>query len=465
MVEVRAFSPDIAIADQVEADVLDVMPDGFEGEIQKTSENIPSKEEILNDVKWVRGFFIHEGFSISVRTDMISSLCDSGAMQYDLEHYEKYVVRIKRDLTQAPQVDETLYPPIPIVYGGNGVKPKINQKNDGIDNVLQKADRMEGLHIHLAQISALENSNPVEEVYLGRGMKICQWVENYAKNLEDENLKNNLLTLAHQRYNLFRIRLIEAFQRYVVHISKKFLERQPGLQYTDLINDGNLGVFQAVEKFDWRLGYRFSTYVTRWIRQAIGREITNTERSIRTPVHIEEWIRTYWKIYSRLGTELKRAPTLEEVLRAMKIIQDNMKPEQVTEIMKKYAWILESDARIGSLDGDDEDVNLHEIIKHPDVDVARAAEKDLLEQEMQEALGRLIEGKKINGNHKLVLELRHGLKGQDKHTLEEIAIILGKTRERVRQLEKEALKRLAKDPDFREQFSMYKDKPPKLKIT
>lgn len=294
------------------------------------------------------------------------------------------------------------------------------------------------VRMYLKEIGKVPLLSAEEEIELAKNMEagaVAKEKIAILKSREENATEEELAEIKEEIKNLqkdldagdeAKKRLAEANLRLVVSIAKRYVGR--GMLFLDLIQEGNLGLIKAVEKFDYRKGYKFSTYATWWIRQAITRAIADQARTIRIPVHMVETINKLIRVSRQLLQELGREPSPEEIAAEM-----NMPVERVREILK----ISQEPVSLETPIGEEEDSHLGDFIQDDNVPVpADAAAFTLLKEQLEEVLGTLTE------REQKVLTLRFGLEDGRARTLEEVGKEFKVTRERIRQIEAKALRKL-----------------------
>jgi len=326
---------------------------------------------------------------------------------------------------------------------GVEVRPTGEEEDDPVLQVVAKLGEDEEDDDALADISAVSADDPVglyfrqmaqeplltaeEEIELAKiieaGKKARAKLEKSTNLSVQERAE---LVLAMERAQEAREHLGRANTRLVVSIAKRYMGQ--GLPFPDLIQEGNVGLMRAVDKYDYERGNRFSTYATWWIRQAITRALAQKTRTIRIPLHMTERIRQMYRTAQVLEQELGRRPTPEEIAEEM-----NLPADSVRGMMDASQHAIALERPVGD-EGDSEFGDFIEDQDTPEPD--EAAAHHLLQETIEEVLSEL------TPRQAHILRLRFGLGGGEQHTLEEIANKFGLSRERIRQLEKEALRRL-----------------------
>ena len=287
---------------------------------------------------------------------------------------------------------------IDVLEGGN----LLNLDDDNLDKDLNKSTIHDSIQMYLKEIGQYSLIHASDEKYLAKRIELG--------DLEAKNL------------------LARANLRLVVSIAKKYVGRSANLNLLDLIQEGNLGLFKAVEKFDWTKGYKFSTYATWWIRQAITRALADQSRTIRIPVHMVETISKYAQMRRQLIQELGRDPMAEEVAAEMGLDVD-----KVRQIQKISQEVLSIEQPVG----DEEDSTLSDFIPdEKNVTPVQGAAQALIKDLIGEIIVDLTE------REREILKMRFGLEDGVTHTLEEVGKVFGVTRERIRQIEAKALEKI-----------------------
>ncbi|MGB9681472.1 MAG: RNA polymerase sigma factor RpoD [bacterium] len=356
-----------------------------EKEIEEPDEDNLADEELSQNIESLLDKGRSKGFV--TQEDILNAIPD---VESDIEHLD-YLYKLLINLgigVESGEEEEKIGP----------------QELEKVEEEIEREESVpldDAVRLYLREIGKVPLLTPEEEVELAKRIK------------EDKDPEA-------------KKRLIDANLRLVVSIAKKYIGR--GLSLLDLIQEGNLGLMRAVEKFDYRKGYKFSTYATWWIRQAITRAIADQARTIRIPVHMIETINRLVKHSRQLLQELGREPTIEEIAERMGVT-----PEKIEEIIRTAQEPISLETPIG----EEEDSRLGDLLEDTTtVAPADTASQHLLSEDIQE----ILEG--LSPREREIIILRFGLGGERAHTLEEVGKHFNVTRERIRQIEAKALRKL-----------------------
>jgi RNA polymerase primary sigma factor len=357
-----------------------------ENEIEEPDEGSLEDEELSQNIESLLDKGRTKGFV--TQEDILNAIPE---VESDIEHLD-YLYKLLINLgigVESEEEEEKISP------------QEVEKLEEEIEKEESSMPLDDAVRLYLREIGKVPLLTPEEEVELARRIK------------EDKDPEA-------------KKRLIDANLRLVVSIAKKYIGR--GLSLLDLIQEGNLGLMRAVEKFDYRKGYKFSTYATWWIRQAITRAIADQARTIRIPVHMIETINRLVKHSRQLLQELGREPTIEEIAERMGVA-----PEKIEEIIRTAQEPISLETPIG----EEEDSRLGDLLEDTTtVAPADTASQHLLSEDIQE----ILEG--LSPREREIIILRFGLGGERAHTLEEVGKHFNVTRERIRQIEAKALRKL-----------------------
>lgn len=295
----------------------------------------------------------------------------------------------------------------------------------------------DSVRLYLREIGKIKLLTPDEEFELAQRIKHGDEAKKEIETVKAGTKKHDELAALVKDGRGAKDKMAQANLRLVVSIAKRYSGR--GLDFLDLIQEGNTGLLRAVEKFDPDKGFKFSTYATWWIRQAITRAIADQARTIRIPVHMVETINKLLRTQRRLTQELNREPTIDELAKAME-----MEPEKIEYVMKIKQEISSLDANVR--DDDDDSVLGDFIVDEEAQSPEESAATQLLKEHVKEMLGVLTE------REQKILKMRFGLEDGKSHTLEEVGQEFTVTRERIRQIEAKALSKLRKHKDAKKLY-------------
>jgi RNA polymerase primary sigma factor len=360
------------------------------------------------------------------REDVLDCIPDA---EYDAELFQAVQTAVEgsgvRFLEQNPEAE------------ASGVVETFDEDAEGLGEFEQLDIEPEGrdldgieidnmLKLYIAEAARMPLLTQEEEVELARRIERCRAAQDELKTGVKDPAHVERLERLIERGRQARERLIRANTRLVISVAKKYLNR--GLPFLDLIQEGNIGLMRAIRNYDYHRGYKFSTYATWWVRQAITRSLAEQSRTIRLPVYMSDQVNRLAREQSRLQQELGRPPTIEEVALAM-----DTTPAKVEQMMDVMRHPISLQTPVGE---DEEDV-LGDLIE--DMEAANpeeAAAQLLLNEDLQKLLG-ILPPRELE-----VLQLRYGLEGTEPLTLQQVGERLGITRERARQLEAQAIGRL-----------------------
>ncbi len=374
-------------------------------------------------------------YTLDKALEQMDVLCNTGQEDKRIESFRKELVKIfkraslnKEEISRISRRIEEIYKQIfKLEESLKNIETQTGMSVEEIKTINTRIERGKG--IERIKKTYFPYAEEIKNMYVR-----IQEIENKLKNIEEENgenlagIKNIYETIQHGKWTLnsAKDRLIQSNLRLVVSIAKKYTNR--GLHFFDLVQEGNIGLIKAVEKFEYKKGYKFSTYATWWIRQAITRSISDQARTIRIPVHMIEQINKVIKESRQLMQMYGREPTTEEIAQRL-----GWSPARVKGIRSVARDPISLETPIG----DDEETLLGDFIEDRESDnPATKTSYTLLQELISEVLDTLPE------KEQKVLRMRFGLDDGYSHTLEEVGYVFKVTRERIRQIEAKALRRL-----------------------
>jgi len=394
-----------------------------------------ASDPVWLDTEPVRALFARGAEEGTLDTEEISAAFVKALQQLGLEvdgqNFEDLMERIeKREISISDLADDE------VIDDGEVDEDAVHR--DGIEAMEARAEAMADARVrtndpvrqYLQEIGRVKLLTLEEEISLARRIEEGEAARDLLDEAGDtfESRERRRLQRIVEDGDMARQHLIEANLRLVVSIAKKYNGR--GMSFLDLIQEGNQGLIRAVEKFEYRRRYKFSTYATWWIRQAINRAIADQSRTIRIPVHMVETINKLTRASRRLQQELSREPSYEE-------ISDAMGPEWNAEKVEEAFKLTREPFSLETPIGDEEDSFYGDFIPDEQIESpVDQAGKTILSEELEEALD------KLNEREAQVLKMRKGLVDGREHTLEEVGQHFGVTRERIRQIENKALRKL-----------------------
>lgn len=383
----------------------------------KKEKNIQSKNEIIEE-----GVLTDE-MKVQIIKDLTKKASGKAKKVLTYTDISDRLGDVELDKDQMEEIYETLM--------GKGIEVAMGSEPDDIDLMEMDEDEVDDPEVK-AVIAKNPNAKEIDlEATISKNIAVDDPVRMYLKEIGKVPLLTaqeeiDLAKRMEQGDEYAKQKLCEANLRLVVSIAKKYVGR--GMQFLDLIQEGNLGLIKAVDKFDWTKGYKFSTYATWWIRQAITRSIADQARTIRIPVHMVETINKLIRVSRQLLQEQGHEPSPDDIAKEMGI-----SVEKVREILK----IAQEPVSLETPIGEEEDSHLGDFIPDDDAPApAEAAAFSMLKEQLVDVLGTLTE------REQKVLKLRFGLEDGRARTLEEVGKKFDVTRERIRQIEAKALRKL-----------------------